>query len=76
MYLTSSTYSCGDRNRTTRHMLRLVIGTLVWFVWTNTFQMIEESTGKCVMDQSILYSVKTRRTCVSKTGVYLYAKFT
>jgi hypothetical protein len=69
MYLTSAVYCCGDRKRILRHMGRLLVGTIIWFVWTHIFSVIEESTGQCLLkDGTSLYSVKSRRTCFSKNG--------
>jgi len=69
MYLTSATYCCGNRDRIIRHMLRLFIGTCVWFFCTSIFQMIETSTGQCVVkDGLMLHSIRTRKSCIGKSG--------
>lgn len=68
MYLTTSVYCCGNRKQMLRHFARLAIGTLVWFLWTNLFSMIETSTGQCITKDAALLSVKGRKTCVSKGG--------
>lgn len=68
-YLTSAVYCCGDRKGIMRHMGRLIVGTIVWFLWTNIFTMVEESTGQCILkDGSSLFSIRTRRTCIAKNG--------
>ncbi|CAL8069277.1 unnamed protein product [Orchesella dallaii] len=68
MYLTTAVYCCGNRQQILRHFVRLAIGTLVWFTWTNLFSMIETSTGQCLTKEAALYSVKSRRNCLGKGG--------
>ena len=73
MFLTSSVYCCGNRQLITRHFSRLAIGTIIWFIWTNLFRVIEESTGQCMYPPSgssapdILYS-KGRKPCLKSGG--------
>lgn len=68
MYLTTAVYCCGNRQQILRHFTRLAIATVVWFVWTNLFSMIENATGQCITKDQVLYSVKGRRSCVAKGG--------
>nr|CAG4649424.1 EOG090X07YX [Scapholeberis mucronata]SVE93681.1 EOG090X07YX [Scapholeberis mucronata] len=62
VYMTSSVYSCGDRSRIQRHMLRLLIATSMWFIWTKLFVTIEESYGYC----SKAITRSGRKQCLSK----------
>jgi len=70
--LTASVYCCGDKKQIGRHLVRLIIATGIWFVWTNLFATIEEATGKCIYTSpgsptEVLFS-KGRRTCLKNGG--------
>ncbi|XP_058053509.1 acyl-coenzyme A diphosphatase FITM2 isoform X1 [Anopheles bellator] len=46
--MTSVTLCCGDNQRLLRnHLPRLGIASVVWFVWTKLFNVIESSYGRC-----------------------------
>ncbi|XP_046397156.1 acyl-coenzyme A diphosphatase FITM2 [Ischnura elegans] len=45
---TSTTYCCGNRQKVYKQLLRLCIGTCMWFFWTKLFAYIESSYGKCI----------------------------
>lgn len=46
--MTSYTLCCGNRDRLLRsHVPRILIATAFWFVWTKTFNVIENSYGRC-----------------------------
>lgn len=47
IYLSTSVYCAGDKRRTMHHLLRMVVGTAVWFLVTNFFVFIEARTGSC-----------------------------
>lgn len=49
---TSYVYCCGQFKRIAQHHLpRLAIATLLWYFWTNLFNYIEASFGRCQMKQ-------------------------
>nr|SVE91201.1 EOG090X07YX [Daphnia sinensis] len=64
VYLTSSVYSCGDKTKIRKHMLRLLFATFMWFFWTKLFVTIEESYGYC--SKPIVRSSNSRKQCLSK----------
>ncbi len=42
VYLTSNIYCCGDQVRIRKHLLRLLVATLNWFLFTNMFVHVED----------------------------------
>ncbi|XP_066254323.1 acyl-coenzyme A diphosphatase FITM2 [Euwallacea similis] len=49
---TSYIYCCGQLKRILQHhMPRLIIATLFWYFWTNLFNYIEASFGRCQFKQ-------------------------
>ncbi|KAG7165069.1 acyl-coenzyme A diphosphatase FITM2-like [Homarus americanus] len=47
--LTSATIGCGHREVIRRHMSRLVVGTCLWYFWSQCFfGFIENRTGACL----------------------------
>src|SRR5437868_3074502 len=68
MFLTSSVYCGGDKKRILRHYSRLAIGTIIWFIWTNVFRINEETTGQCLTQEGVLFSVRGKRSCSTKGG--------
>nr|XP_053656280.1 acyl-coenzyme A diphosphatase FITM2-like [Cherax quadricarinatus] len=47
--LTSATIGCGHREIVKRHMSRLIVGTCLWFFWSQWFfSFIENRTGSCL----------------------------
>lgn len=46
--LTSRVLCCGNTERLLKqHLLRIVIATTFWFVWTKSFNLIESMYGRC-----------------------------
>ena len=45
--VTSFTTSCGNRDVVRNQVLRLAMGTLVWFTFTSLFESIEHRSGIC-----------------------------
>nr|XP_045625244.1 acyl-coenzyme A diphosphatase FITM2-like [Procambarus clarkii] len=47
--LTSATIGCGHREVVKRHMSRLIVGTCLWYFWSQWFfTFIENRTGSCL----------------------------
>ncbi|XP_071451720.1 acyl-coenzyme A diphosphatase FITM2 [Hetaerina americana] len=46
--ITSITYCCGNRQKVCRQLLRICVGTFMWFFWTKLFAYIESSYGRCI----------------------------
>lgn len=42
VWLTSTVYSCADKIKIRKQMLRLIIATVVWFVCTSAINIVEE----------------------------------
>lgn len=42
VYMTSSVYSCGDKSKIRRHLVRLLLASAMWFFWTKLFVSVEE----------------------------------
>lgn len=60
LYFTNVTLCCGDLQKLLkRHVPRLVIATVFWYSWTNLFNVIESSYGRCNMK-----SYETKRGCL------------
>ena len=49
--LTSCVYSAGKRSTIVSHLMRTLIATAIWFIFTSIFEYIDVSTGKCANDQ-------------------------
>lgn len=48
LLMTSFTLCCGDKQKIIKHhLLRIVIATFFWFVWTKLFNVIENAYGHC-----------------------------
>lgn len=61
--LTSFTYCCGNKQKVYGHILRLLIGTFMWFFWTKLFAWIESSYGKCIGRGPV---VQTKCACLER----------
>lgn len=59
IFLTSWTYCCGNTTRVRKHLLRVVVSTVIWYFWTTLFVFIEAWTGFCISEK---YS--TRLSCI------------
>ena len=59
--LTSYTTSCGNRDVIRNQGLRMLIGTLVWFLYTSAFAIIEHRSGICSVTKYL-----TKTACASK----------
>lgn len=67
LVLTSYTICCGRRDKVLKHLVRLVVATASWFIWTKLFDYVEVHFGKC--------SVKgeySKQQCLS-IGQYWYS---
>ena len=79
VYLTSLIYARGHYGLISRHLIRLVIGTIIWYLLTTIFTRIEALTSMCKpLDQRAFI----RRACrmfdrsswnEGQTFLYLYA---
>lgn len=61
IYLTSSVYCAGDRQRVFGHLLRMLVATAIWFTCTNLFVYVESKTGVCSAAK-----VTSRTSCLRK----------
>lgn len=61
IYFTTNVYCAGDQRRIMRHLLRMVVGTAVWFLFTNFFVYVESKTGSCSGGK-----ITSRTTCLNK----------
>lgn len=69
VFLTSFTYCCGKKKLVLMHLSRLIIATVIWFVFTKSFAFIEENYGKCSV-QGALSDAK--KACLMK-GHYWFS---
>ena len=42
VYLTSNVYCCGDKVKIGKHLLRLFVATVNWYLWTRLFDYVED----------------------------------
>ncbi|XP_077543075.1 acyl-coenzyme A diphosphatase Fitm [Haemaphysalis longicornis] len=49
--VSSWVYCCADRAAVRRHLSRLLVGTVAWFVTTNFFVRFESYAGRCTVDK-------------------------
>uniref|UniRef100_A0A1B6CYR3 FIT family protein n=1 Tax=Clastoptera arizonana TaxID=38151 RepID=A0A1B6CYR3_9HEMI len=61
--LTSTTYCCGNKDRIVKHMIRLAVATISWFLWVKFFSFVEGIIGRCNAKGDLL---KTKSTCAEK----------
>nr|CAG4647991.1 EOG090X07YX [Moina brachiata]SVE93071.1 EOG090X07YX [Moina brachiata] len=61
VWLTSTVYSCADKIKIRRQMLRLIIATIIWYVCTSTINIVEESYGYCSKSAHV-----TKKQCLAK----------
>ena len=47
IYVTATVYCCGKQKLVRQHLLRLLVGTVFWFVFTKSFEFVEHLTGFC-----------------------------
>lgn len=59
--LSSYVYCCGERSSVRRHLFRLVIATVLWYVTTSVFNYVESATGTCTVNPA---KFTDRVTCV------------
>lgn len=59
--VTSFTTSCGNRDVVRNQVLRLAMGTLVWFTFTSLFEIIEYRSGICSVTKYL-----TKQKCAAK----------
>nr|CAG4646342.1 EOG090X07YX [Macrothrix elegans] len=61
VYFTSSVYCCGEKMKMRKHLFRLLIATIMWFLWTKLFDIIE--------DRQVIYlkiNLTSRKQCINK----------
>ena len=61
MAVTSFTTSCGNRDVVRNQVLRLAMGTLVWFTFTSIFEIIEYRSGICSVTKYL-----SKQKCAAK----------
>ena len=61
MAVTSFTTSCGNRDVVRNQVLRLAMGTLVWFTFTSLFEIIEYRSGICSVTKYL-----SKQKCAAK----------
>ena len=59
--LTSFTTSCGKKEVIRNQIIRLALGTLVWFAYTSLFEIIEYRSGICSVTKYL-----NKKSCASK----------
>ena len=59
--VTSFTTSCGNRDVVRNQVLRLAMGTLVWFTFTSIFEIIEYRSGICSVTKYL-----SKQKCAAK----------
>ena len=59
--VTSFTTSCGNRDVVRNQVLRLAMGTLVWFTFTSLFEIIEYRSGICSVTKYL-----SKQKCAAK----------
>lgn len=64
VFMTSYTYCCGRKSMVVKHMIRLLIATVFWYVWVNFFVYIEGMYGIC----SKKPDMKTKSACVGSNS--------
>jgi len=65
--MTSFTYCCGQRRLIFSHLARLLVATSVWFIFTKSFVLYENSVGRCVGSGGD--KIDSKQSCLSK-GLY------
>lgn len=63
--LTSYVYCCGNKDKIKKHFYRLLIGTALWFGFTNSFNILESFTSGCMSDKYV-----TKATCLKSGNVW------
>uniref|UniRef100_T1J4A3 FAM192A/Fyv6 N-terminal domain-containing protein n=1 Tax=Strigamia maritima TaxID=126957 RepID=T1J4A3_STRMM len=66
--LSSYVYNCGDKIKVRRHLSRLLIATVFWYLWTSLFVYVESVTGFCSAKPDIYLN---KMTCI-KNGARWY----
>jgi hypothetical protein len=62
--LTGLVHHCGDRRKlAVYHLTRLVVGTVMWYLWTTGFASIEHTTGTCSVSGQV-----SKRVCREAGG--------
>ncbi|XP_011310002.1 FIT family protein CG10671 [Fopius arisanus] len=57
--LTGYTIACGKRSIVVRHILRVVVATFFWYLWTKLFLHVENTYGRCLGTKDIDLQRKT-----------------
>lgn len=72
---TSYVYTGGNTAKMRRHILRLFVGTIWWYICTGIFHTIENETGNCHVKidnrYSLDISIPNKRICKQKNGAWL-----
>jgi hypothetical protein len=67
VFMTSYAYCCGKKGMVAKHMIRLLIATVFWYVWVNFFVYIEGLYGLC----SDRRDLKTKSACLKATSKWV-----
>lgn len=59
--LTSHTIGCGKKNILIKHIIRIILATIAWNLWTKTFNFIETNYGRCNTKD---YNLQTKSKCI------------
>lgn len=58
--LTAHTLGCGRRPILLKHLARVILATVAWFVWTKLFNYIETNYGRCLGTRDIHMQSKAK----------------
>lgn len=58
--LTAHTLGCGRRPILLRHLARIILATVAWFVWIKLFNYVETNYGKCLGTRDIQMQSKAK----------------
>lgn len=58
--LTAHTIGCGRRSILLRHLGRVVLATIAWFIWTKFFNYVETNYGRCLNTRDIHLQSKAK----------------
>ncbi|ESO82823.1 hypothetical protein LOTGIDRAFT_184623 [Lottia gigantea] len=59
IFMTSFVYCCGNLNQVRRHVMRLAVGTVWWYVCTSFFVYVNKNVGVCTLS-----NLKDSKSCL------------
>ena len=68
VFLTSYTYTCGNRSLVRQHLTRLALATCWWYSATSFFNYIDNMTGFCSVDGIRKEGVRSKHKCIELSG--------